>query len=30
MLRERGVKTIRALRGGWQQWVAEGNAVTKP
>jgi 3-mercaptopyruvate sulfurtransferase SseA len=29
MLRERGVKTIRALRGGWNQWVSEGNAVTK-
>jgi 3-mercaptopyruvate sulfurtransferase SseA len=28
MLRERGVKTIRALRGGWNQWVNEGNAVT--
>jgi len=29
MLRERGVKTIRALRGGWNQWVNEGNTVTK-
>jgi 3-mercaptopyruvate sulfurtransferase SseA len=29
MLRERGVKTIRALRGGWNQWVNEGNPVTK-
>jgi 3-mercaptopyruvate sulfurtransferase SseA len=30
MLRERGVKTIRALRGGWNQWLNEGNPVTKP
>jgi len=29
MLRERGVKTIRALRGGWNQWVSEKNPVTK-
>jgi len=28
MLKERGVKNIRALRGGWNQWVAEGNPVT--
>jgi 3-mercaptopyruvate sulfurtransferase SseA len=29
MLRERGVKTIRALRGGWNQWVNEGNSITR-
>jgi len=29
MLKERGVKSIRALRGGWNQWVADGNPVTK-
>jgi 3-mercaptopyruvate sulfurtransferase SseA len=28
MLKERGVKNIRALRGGWNQWVNEGNPVT--
>jgi len=25
MLKERGVKSVRALRGGWNQWVSEGN-----
>jgi 3-mercaptopyruvate sulfurtransferase SseA len=25
MLKERGVKNVRALRGGWNQWVSEGN-----
>jgi len=25
MLEERGVKSVRALRGGWNQWVSEGN-----
>jgi 3-mercaptopyruvate sulfurtransferase SseA len=30
MLKERGIKNVRALRGGWNQWVSEGNpAVTK-
>ncbi len=29
MLKERGVKNIRALRGGWNQWVADANPVTK-
>jgi len=29
MLKERGVKNVRALRGGWNQWVNEGNAVVK-
>jgi 3-mercaptopyruvate sulfurtransferase SseA len=30
MLAERGVKNVRALVGGWNTWVNEGNAVTKP
>jgi len=25
MLRERGVKNVRALLGGWNQWVSDGN-----
>jgi 3-mercaptopyruvate sulfurtransferase SseA len=25
MLKERGVKNVRALRGGWNQWVNDGN-----
>jgi len=29
MLRERGVKSVRALRGGWNQWVSEGNPIVK-
>jgi len=29
MLKERGVKSVRALRGGWNQWVNEGNATVK-
>ncbi len=29
MLKERGVKNIRALRGGWNLWVADGNPVKK-
>jgi 3-mercaptopyruvate sulfurtransferase SseA len=29
MLKERGVKNVRALRGGWNEWVSSGNAVTK-
>jgi len=29
MLKERGVRNIRALRGGWNEWVAEGNPVTR-
>jgi 3-mercaptopyruvate sulfurtransferase SseA len=28
MLKERGVKDVRALRGGWNVWVNEGNPVT--
>jgi 3-mercaptopyruvate sulfurtransferase SseA len=29
MLKERGVKNIRALRGGWNEWVNAGNPVVK-
>jgi 3-mercaptopyruvate sulfurtransferase SseA len=29
MLKERGVKSIRALRGGWNEWVQAGNPVVK-
>jgi 3-mercaptopyruvate sulfurtransferase SseA len=29
MLKERGVKSVRALRGGWNQWVNEGNPTVK-
>jgi len=29
MLKERGVKSVRALRGGWNQWTNEGNPVVK-
>jgi 3-mercaptopyruvate sulfurtransferase SseA len=25
MLKERGVKNVRALQGGWNQWVGDGN-----
>jgi 3-mercaptopyruvate sulfurtransferase SseA len=25
MLKERGVQNVRALRGGWNQWVSDGN-----
>jgi 3-mercaptopyruvate sulfurtransferase SseA len=27
MLQARGVKNIRALRGGWNEWVDNGNPV---
>jgi len=27
MLQARGVKDVRALLGGWNQWVADGNRV---
>jgi 3-mercaptopyruvate sulfurtransferase SseA len=30
MLKERGVKDVRALVGGWNTWVNEGNPVMKP
>ena len=29
MLKARGVKNVRALKGGWNQWVAEGNPTVK-
>jgi 3-mercaptopyruvate sulfurtransferase SseA len=29
MLEERGVKSVRALRGGWNQWINEGNPIVK-
>jgi 3-mercaptopyruvate sulfurtransferase SseA len=29
MLKERGVRSVRALKGGWNQWVNEGNATVK-
>jgi len=29
MLKERGVKDVRALLGGWNQWVSDGNKVVK-
>jgi 3-mercaptopyruvate sulfurtransferase SseA len=29
MLKERGVKSVRALRGGWNQWVSEGNPTVQ-
>jgi len=29
MLKERGVKDVRALRGGWNQWFNEGNPIEK-
>ena len=29
MLQARGVKSIRALRGGWNEWIASGNPVVK-
>jgi 3-mercaptopyruvate sulfurtransferase SseA len=29
MLQARGVKSIRALRGGWNEWVDNGNPIVK-
>jgi 3-mercaptopyruvate sulfurtransferase SseA len=29
MLQARGVKNIRALRGGWNEWVKAGNPIVK-
>jgi 3-mercaptopyruvate sulfurtransferase SseA len=29
MLQARGVKNVRALRGGWNEWVSAGNPVVK-
>ena len=27
MLKERGVKDVRALKGGWNEWVNAGNPI---
>ena len=29
MLQARGVKNVRALRGGWNEWVEKGNPIVK-
>ena len=29
MLQARGVKSVRALRGGWNEWVGAGGAIVK-
>jgi len=29
MLQARGVKDVRALLGGWNQWVADKNPIAK-
>ena len=29
MLQARGVKNVRTLRGGWNEWVSAGNPVVK-
>jgi 3-mercaptopyruvate sulfurtransferase SseA len=29
MLQQRGVKDIRALLGGWNQWINDGNKIVK-
>jgi 3-mercaptopyruvate sulfurtransferase SseA len=29
MLQQRGVKNIRALVGGWNEWVKDGNPIVK-
>jgi 3-mercaptopyruvate sulfurtransferase SseA len=29
MLQARGVKNVRALRGGWNEWVAAGRPIVK-
>jgi 3-mercaptopyruvate sulfurtransferase SseA len=29
MLKERGVRSVRALRGGWNQWVSDKNPIVK-
>jgi 3-mercaptopyruvate sulfurtransferase SseA len=29
MLKARGVKNVRALRGGWNDWVNAGNPTVK-
>jgi 3-mercaptopyruvate sulfurtransferase SseA len=29
MLNQRGGRNVRALRGGWNQWVSERNPIVK-
>jgi len=29
MLEARGVKNVRALRGGWNEWIGAGNPIVK-
>jgi len=29
MLKERGIENVRALTGGWNDWVNDGNPVEK-
>ncbi len=29
MLQARGVKSVRALRGGWNEWIESGNPIVK-
>jgi len=29
MLKERGVKNVRALTGGWNQWINDGNKIAE-
>jgi 3-mercaptopyruvate sulfurtransferase SseA len=29
MLAAQGIKNVRALAGGWNQWVADGNPVAE-
>jgi 3-mercaptopyruvate sulfurtransferase SseA len=29
MLQQRGVKNIRALVGGWNEWMKDGNPIVK-
>ena len=29
MLKERGVRNVRALVGGWNEWVKDGNKIVK-
>jgi 3-mercaptopyruvate sulfurtransferase SseA len=29
MLQARGVKNVRALLGGWNEWLTDGNPVAK-
>ena len=29
LLQKRGVKNVKALLGGWNEWLNDGNAVTR-